>query len=237
MPEKEYGFTVGKSLMKLFKTNETRGGYYMIFRVPTIPVYISMHPPQDKYTEYHAHVKVGNEKEYDLNLNQDIFDEDYLRNWVYSYTDFLEQSYEPYLDDSRFLIVPSSVIDSLSEPRRKFNVDLGSLVNASWKVIEAEKIPDIISSSKSTVAGISLDGNNSVLVADRKDGMALFSLDKLQQAISIDPFAGTLQPNLSRAFQYVQLKHPEALERWIPPTFQADMKGLVHDIMRRIDGS
>jgi len=209
----------------------------MIFRVPTIPVYISVHRPQGKHTEYHAHVKVGNEKEYDLNLNQHFFDEDFLRNWAYSYTDFLEESYEPDLDDSRFLIIPSSVIDPLSEPRKKYNIDLGSLVNADWQIIEAEKIPEIINSSKSAVAGISLDGNNSILVADRSDGMALFSLDRLLQALSIDPFAGTLQPSLTRAYQYIQLEHPEVLKKWIPPTLQEDMQGFFHEIMRRIEGS
>lgn len=235
MSRKEYSFSAGATPMKLFKTHNNKKGVYFIFRVPSKPIKISLHTSQENYSDYGAHIKVGTEKKYPLKIDRRIFDREYLLDWARSFEDVLSGSYEPSLDDTRFLIIPSPVIDSLSSSGRKHNFDLRNIVNTEWRVTEARKIPDMLDSYGSTIAAISLDGDNSVLVADRKDGMSILSLNKLQKAMMIDAFDGSLQPNLSKAFQYVQLNYPEVLEQWMPSALGEDLKGLIHDIMQRID--
>ena len=147
MTRKEYSFSFKATPMKLFATHDNRQGIYFIFRVPSIHIKISFHFPYRRHTGYSAHVKVGTEEEYPLKIDDRIFDRDYLLDWVRSFEDVLSGNFKPNLDGTKFLILPASVVDSLSSSGRKTNVDLRSNVNADWRVIEARKIHDMLISS------------------------------------------------------------------------------------------
>lgn len=228
MPKQEYGIQAGNARFKFVELVNTANGVYVVFPIPEMRMHLSLHYPNKDHPNFGAFLRVpGVRKSYTLELDEKIFSMNHLLKMFDSLGTIVENGYIRSLDDSEVLVLPQSMIDGFTNTGRKRYFDISTLLSPDWRIVEADKLPEMVSKDTPTVMGASFTRKNTAIMYDRKYGAFQLSMDDLVQTLKFDLFGDSFKRSVSDALEEIRVKRPDVLEKTTPIDFIEEIKRLL----------
>lgn len=236
MPTQEFGIQVGSLRVKYVKIVETSQGIYIIFPIPELSVYLSLHYPNERYSHFGAFVRVpGLDLSYPLDLQHNFLEADYLLGLAADLNDIFYQGYNVDLDDTSVIVLPQSVLDPLMFSRKKNYIDLVKLLGTSWTITEADKMPELLDANTPVRVGLGMDDDNAVAyIVDRDDGVLRLYLDDILKLMPMDLIGDSIPDVIIKAFEEIQIRRPELIERWMTRNYGCELKRLLSSLEPKV---
>jgi len=217
MPKQEFGLQAGNARFKFMEIVTTAHGIYLIFPIPEMQMRLSLKYPNEKYPHFGAFLRVpGIKRDYTLELDEDILTANNLLKKIESFGTLYESGYSRALDDSEGMVLPDSLLNSYSGSGRKTYVDMSNFKVWEWSIARADQLPELVSRTSPTVAGVSLERENTAIIFDRDEGAFHFSFDEWMQAFDFKLFGSSFERSLVDAFEEIEAKRPDVLEKATP---------------------
>ena len=228
MPKREFGIKAGNARFKFIELVNTANGIYVIFPIPGMRMHLSIHYPNEKHDDFGAFLRVpGLELSYTLELDKDVFTLNNLLRMENSFSTSIERGCNGELDDSNVMVFPDSLLNEFSYSGRKHYLDLSKFTFGNWRIINADRLPELVSRSSPTVVGISLEKKNTAIIFDRNDGVFQSSLPDLTQGLNLNIFGGSLQSSLHDAFDEIETRRPGILDKLAPTDLINEMQKML----------
>jgi len=220
MPKQEFGLKAGNARFKFMELVTTAHGVYLILPIPEMKMHLSFHYPNEHHDSFGAFLRVpGIKRSYTLDLDEDVLTLNNLLRMVDSFSAAFESGYSRSLDDSDVMILPDSLLNSFSGSGREIYIDMSNFMVWDWRVARADQLPELVSRTSPTIAGVSLEREKTAIIFDRDEGIFQLSLDELTQAFNFDLFGSSFQSSLEDAFDEIKAKRPDVLEKATPTEF------------------
>ena len=217
MPKQEFGIQAGNVRFKFMELVNTANGVYLIFPIPEMKMHLSLHYPNEQYDHFGVFLRVpGLNLSYTLELDEDILTLNNLLRMVDSFSTAIESGYDIPLDDSDVMVLPNSLLNGFSVSGRRNYFDMSNLMFGEWRVTKVDHLPELVSRTSPTIAGVSLEKKNTAILYDRDDGVFQLCLDELTQGFNFNLFGNSFHSSLSDAFEQIEEKRPDVLERATP---------------------
>ena len=104
---------------------------------------------------------------------------------------------------------------------------MSNFVFGDWRVTNAYRLPEMVTRSNPTVAGLSLEKENTAIIFDRDEGVFQLSLEELTQVLNFDLFGSSFQSSLNDAFEQIESRHPDIMKRATPINFINEMQKML----------
>jgi len=220
MPKREFGLRAGNTRFKFIELVTTANGVYLIFPIPEMKMHLSFHYPNEQHDTFGAFLRVpGIKRSYTLDLDEDILTVNNLLRRLDSFNAVIESGYSRSLDDSDVMVLPDSLLDSFSESSRRNYIDMSNFMIWDWRFTKADQLPELVSRASPTIAGVSLERENTAILFDRDEGAFQLSLDEFTQAFNFDLFGSSFQRSLEDALDEIEARRPDVLKRATPTEF------------------
>jgi len=220
MPKQEFGLQAGNARLKFMELVTTANGVYLIIPIPEMRMHLSLHYPNEKYSHFGAFLRVpGIDRNYTLELDEDILSVNNLLRKIESFGTLFEAGYSRALDDSEVMILPDSILNSFSGSSKRVYMDISSFLDWEWRIARAVGLSELVSRSSPTVAGISLEKENTAIIYDRDYGAFQFSLDEWMQTFDFGLFGNSFQNSITDALDEIEARRPDVLEKATPTEF------------------
>ena len=225
MPSQEFGLQAGNARFKFMEIVTTAHGVYMIFPIPEMQMRLSVKYPNEKYPHFGAFLRVpGMKRDYTLELDEDILSVNNLLSKIESFGTLFEAGYSRALDDSDVMVLPDPLLNSYTGSSKHVYMDMSNFMGWEWRVTRLEELPALVSRSSPTVVGVSLERENTALIYDHDEGAFQFSIDELKQVFDFNLFGSSFQNSLADAFDEIESRRPDVLERAMPTEFIDEIK-------------
>ena len=225
MPSQEFGLQAGNARFKFMEIVTTAHGVYMIFPIPEMQMRLSVKYPNEKYPHFGAFLRVpGIKRDYTLEIDEDILSVNNLLSKIESFGTLIEAGYSRAIDDSDVLVLPETFLNNIAGSSRRTYIDMSNFMLWNWRVARADQLPELVTRTSPTVAGISLDRKNTAVIYDRDDGAFQLSLDELTQAFNFNLFGRSFKSSLADAFDEIESRRPDVFERATPTEFIEEIK-------------
>ena len=220
MPKQEFELRAGNARFKFMELVTTSNGVYLIFPIPEMKMHLSFHYPNELHDTFGAFLRVpGIKRSYTLDLDEDILTVNNLLRRLDSFNSVIESGYGRSLDDSDVMVLPDSLFNSFSESNRRNYTDMSNFMIWDWRFAKADQLPELVSRTSPTIAGVSLDRENTAILFDRDEGAFQLSLDEFTQAFNLDLFGSSFQRSLEDALDEIEARRPDVIERATPTEF------------------
>ena len=217
MPRQEFGIKAGNVRFKFMELVTNANGIYLGFPIPEIGMHLSLHYPNDKHPNFGAFLRVpGINKSYTLELDEDILTINNLLKKIESFGTLFESGYTRALDDSEVMVLPDNLLNSYSGSSRKTYVDMSNFKVWKWSRARADQLLELVSRTSPTVAGLSLERENTAIIFDREEGAFQFSIDEWMQAFDFKLLGDSFQSSLVDALDEIEAKRPDVLKKATP---------------------
>jgi hypothetical protein len=217
---------------KLFRFKETPNNLYLIPLIPHVGLHLSMHFQRAKYLGVHLHVK--SEK---LGIEEDIgtmfFSEESLKRYT---LEFLNCFRLRPLNDEQVIVLPPKFLEAFKHDtqngKERTVLDLGSFVEGitrgTFYKTQARRLPLLFD----TVLDEDFYGQGCVFgVTEKKmiipiNPSTMIELDhhRLFDQLKMTLFGDALGDAMSRAFDAVSNRTPNALKQWVPYNMFKDLE-------------
>jgi len=221
MPSQEFGLQAGNARFKFMEIVTTAHGVYLIFPIPEMQMHMSFHYPNEDHPNFGAFLRVPglDNLSYTLELDEDILTVNNLLSKIESFGTIFEAGYSRATDDTDVMLLPDTLLNSFSGSGRKNYFDMSNFMAWDWRIEKADQLPELVSRTTPTVAGLSLDKKNTAIVFDREVGAFQLSLDDLTQAFDFNLLGSSFQRSLGDALDEITLRRPDVLEKATPTEF------------------
>lgn len=225
MPRQEFGIKAGNAQFKFMELVSTANGVYLAFPIPEIGLHFSLHYPNEHHDNFGAFIRVpGLKLSYTLELDEDILTLNNLLRLVDSFGTVIESGYNRSLDDSEIVILPDSLLNGFSVSGRKNYFDMSNIMFGEWRVARADQLPELVTKTSPTIAGLILEKENTAILFDRDEGAFQLSIDELTQGFNFDLFGNSFQRSLSDAFEQIEVRRPDVIEKATPTELINEIK-------------
>ena len=117
------------------------------------------------------------------------------------------------------MLLPDPLLNNFSGSGRKNYFDMSNFMAWDWRIEKADQLPELVSSNTPTVAGLSLETENTAIVFDREVGAFQLSLDAWTQVFDFNFLGSSFQRSLEDALEEITAKRPDVLEKVTPTDF------------------
>ena len=169
----------------------------------------------------------GIKRDYTLELDEDILSVNNLLRRMDSFNAAIENGFDIHLDDSDVMVLPDSMLNSFTESGRRNYIDISNFMAWDWRIARSDQLPELVSRTTPTVAGLSLETENTAIVFNREVGAFQLSLDDWTQVFNFNLFGSSFQRSLEDAFDEIKAKRPDVLEKATPTEFINEIKKMV----------
>ena len=234
--EHEIGVVFDDVYWKLFRIKETPNNLYLIPLIPQVGLHLSVHLQRVVYPSVHVHVK--SEK---LGIEEDIgtmfFSEESLNRYISGFLNCFR--FRP-LTDERVMVLPPKFLEAfrhdIRNGKERTVLDLGAFIEGmaegTFYITEAEKLPLLFERMLGANSGMDFYENTYILgITEKKlivpvspDAMIELNHRRLFDQLNMSMFGDALGDAMSRAFDAVSNRAPDALKQWVPYSMFKDLE-------------
>jgi len=242
--EHEIGVAFEDNYWKLFRIRETSNNLYLIPLIPQVGLHLSVHFQRAVYPGVHVHVK--SEK---LGIEEDIgtefFSEESLKRYALG---FLKCFRLRPLNDERVMVLPPKFLDAFKQDARngkeKTVLELGAFIEGiareTFYITQERRLPLLLERISRANSGMDFYEKGCIFgITEKKMVMpvspdAMIEFDhRLFDQLSMSMFGNALGDAMSRAFDTVSNRAPDALKQWVPYSMFKDLEKRLRLVRRK----